>query len=214
MSLTESVTVFLLGCLIGFGFGYIVKSLQDIKEELDEVKEEVEDVDRLVKSHHPEEAGFITWELLKRAALLVVVLVVAWSAVATSITNNHVTDQSDDLKRTQQQQIELQEFVARMSTCNQEFLAGTIRALNQRQSSVQARADANLALQKEQAAFFSLLLGQPPKSESVRRNAAEKYLDALTHFVEQSNRTERQNDSFPYPTNEGLTDCINERKSQ
>lgn len=207
--------MFLLGSLVGFGFGYIVKSLRTIEETVTKEAEELDVLVAIARKNHPKdfEAGISTWEFIQRVALLIVVLVVAWSAIATANTNEDVKKQADAVSVTQKQQAELQAFVARISTCNQQYLAATIRALNQRQESVQSRADANLALQKEQAAFFSLLLGQPPKSEAVRRNAAEKYLNALTHFVEQSNRTERQNASFPYPTNEGLTDCINERKT-
>jgi hypothetical protein len=201
---TDVYVALLIGCLFGFGFGYIVRFLQDILATLTETKEEVDDLTMIARKNHPEDFGAARMSFLRDVALAVVVLLVAWAA----LSSQHASDKSNENSK---QVIQTQDFVVRIATCNQQFLAATLRALNQRQESVQKRADANLDLQKEQAAFFSLLLGQPPKSEAVRRHAAEKYLDALTHFVEQSNRTEQQNNAFPYPTNEELNNCINNR---
>lgn len=207
MSITESVIVFLLGSLVGFGFGYVVKSLRTIEETVVSEARELDVLVAIARKNHPEDFGAAQLSFLRDVALLVVVLLVAWASISTWRTNTEVQSTSDRVAQTQQ-------FVANMSTCNQQYLAATIRALNARTDATQKRADANVELQKDQAAFFSLLLQQPQPPESLRRNAAEKYLNSLTHFVKQSNQTEQLNDAFPYPKNEDLIQCINDRSSK
>lgn len=192
MSWTERLAWLSLGCFLGFVLGYIVRSLREIKEE-------VEEIDGIVKEkrrHTREDDGFSRYPLMWDVVLLVVVILTAWGAFSSAKASNDAQDS--------------QHQVAVVTTCNQEFLAKTIRALNIRTNSVQSRADANLELQKAQSEFFSLLLRKPPESEVVRSQAAEDYLNALKDFVRESGQAETTGTSFPYPTNEELSKCLNQ----
>lgn len=190
MDFDERLGWMLLGCGIGFILGYIVRSLRDLKGELDEV-------DGLVKRKLGDrnEDGFMHVRYVRDLAVLIVVILTVWAAFASQKASNDVKAQQDRIDQ--------------ITVCNSEYLARTIRTLNLRTDAVQSRADANLELQKAQAKFFTLLLKIPPLPEPDRREAAENYVKALNDFVEISDQTKEQGESSPYPTNAELQDCLN-----
>lgn len=201
MDQTDVVSVFLAGCLIGFGFGWIVRTLRVMMDTLNEEKEEVDVLYAIAKKNHPDDFGAVRWDLLRHVALFMVVILVAYSAIASGIASSKSDQAVSEVKRVQQASNGI-------VVCNQEFLAKTIRALNERTEFTAAQNEANVALQKDQARFFTLLLEQPPRPERQRRVAAERYLDSLTHFVTISGQAKRQVESNPYPTNQELSDCL------
>ena len=176
MDLSERLSWFIAGCVLGVVIGYIIRDIRDIKEEVDEV-------DGLVKRKlgEREDDGFMNMRYVRDIAVLLVVIMTAWAAVASQKASNDVKEQQ---ARTDQVVI-----------CTSEYLAQTIRALNLRTDAVQNRADANLELQKAQSAFFQLLLEIPPLPETDRREAAEKYVASLEHFVEVSDQTKNEGES-------------------
>src|SRR6188472_241907 len=117
----------ILGCAIGFFAGYVVRYLQDLKEELDEV-------DGIVKKELGQRAsdkegntqdGFVRNDLFKDVMLLVVVVITVWAAFASAHASGQVQ------KNQSQQQHD--------TTCTQEYLTKTVKALNERtEFSVQA----------------------------------------------------------------------------
>jgi hypothetical protein len=158
----------------------------------------VDEIDNIVKEKRRwrrSDDGFISIPIIRDVAILIVVLATVWAAFSAQKASNDSERANDRLSR--------------VTLCTSEFTARTIRALNQRTTDVQNRADANLELQKSQATFFTLLLKQPPKPETVRREAAQRYLQALTDFVEASVTANKNSVSTPYPTNEEFNDCLN-----
>jgi len=200
MTWTERVSWLMLGCFIGFSLGYIVRSLREIKEEVDEIDGIVKEKRR---HRRADDAGFSRYPLMWDVVLLVVVVLTAWGAFASVQASNKTEDTQEELQATQKQ-------VAVVTSCNQEFLSKTIRALNYRTESTQARAEANVELQKAQADFFALLLRKPPESETTRTQAGREYLTSLQNFVEVSEKTDISVEKFPYPTNEELSECLNQ----
>lgn len=197
MDFNERLGWLIVGGLVGFVLGYIVRSLRVIKEDVVAIKDEVDEIDNIVKEKRQQtraDDGFMHVRYLRDIALLIALLVTLWAALASSKASNDVKDQQD---RSDQVVI-----------CTSEYLARTIRVLNIRTTSVQDRADANLELQKAQAKFFQLLLKIPPLPEVDRRQAAEEYVKALQHFVVVSDRTKQTGVAIPYPTNAEFQTCL------
>lgn len=187
----------ILGCAIGFFAGYVVRYLQDLKEELDEVDSIVKhELGKRASDKVPDqrkEDGFLRNDLFKDVMLLVVVIVTVWAAFASAHTSNEV-------KSSQQEQ-------AATNDCTKEYLTKTVKALNERTEFTVQAAAANVALQKAQADFFALLLRKPPESVAVRTDAAQTYLKTLQDFVAVSEKARVKAGQFPYPTDERLQAC-------
>lgn len=186
MSLDERIGWLLLGCMIGFALGYIVRSLREIKEEIQEV-------DKTVKRARNEE-GFMRNPIVADVALLLVIVLTVWAAFASQKASNDIQDTQDR--------------IARVTICNQQYLSKTIRALNDRTEKFGFQAQANLELQKAQAAMLSVLTAKPPKAAKEKRKAFEDYFDALNEFVSTSAEYQAEAVATPYPTNEELGTCL------
>lgn len=201
MDLADRAMMLVIGGLIGFVFGYIVARLRVIKDELDEVKEELDEVVETTHDHpRPEETrgrserGSMKRPTVPGVALLIVVLLTAWAAF-TSQRATHETQ-------------ETQEQVVKLAVCNQEFLGKTILALNERTTYSGDATEANVDLQKSQAAFFAVYLGPPPSTAAARREAASDYLKDLTAFISISEKSKLKVENNPYPTNVELAECL------
>ena len=81
MDLLERAIFLLIGNFIGFVLGYVVRSLQEIKEELNEV-------DEIVKRNRNDE-GFVRHPFVLDAALIIVVLITVWAAFASQAATNN-----------------------------------------------------------------------------------------------------------------------------
>jgi hypothetical protein len=188
MTLTERVIWLLIGIAIGAVLGYFARSLQDLKEELDEVK-------ALEEANHPKmDAGAVAWSVLRDVALFLVVIATVWAAFSSQNSSNRVEENQQD--------------IARIAVCNQDILSKTIKALNDRTTYTQLQAESNVDLQKEQAAFLSVLIAVPPSQATARRDATKKYLDALTNFIEVTARSRNAINEKPFPSNVELLKCI------
>lgn len=190
MGWPERLEWLLLGCIIGFILGYIVRTLREIKEELDEV-------DDIVKADHglpKSERGSIHAPTAAGVMLVVVVLITAWAAVASQIASNKVQATQDQL--------------ARVTQCNKVYLSETIHVINARTRYSQRQALANVELQKSQARFVALILHKPPYSEQRQRDAFEEYLNDLNTFINTSSDQANIVENNPYPTTDQLDLCI------
>lgn len=190
MGWPERLEWLMLGCIIGFILGYIVRTLREIKEELDEVDDIVKADHGLPKSergaiHTPTIAGFM---------LLVVVAITAWAAFASQQASNKVQATQDQL--------------ARVTSCNKAYLSKTIATINARTRYSQRQAVANVELQKSQARFVTLILHEPPYSEQRRRDAFTEYLNDLNTFINTSSDQANTVEQNPYPTTDELDSCI------
>jgi hypothetical protein len=150
MAFDERMQFLLLGMAIGFVLGYLVRLIKDIKDELDEVKEEIEEV--LPKTHQPrDEKGFMRFPLVADIALLLVVGLAFFAAVASQKASN-------DLSHTVQ--------------CNQSYLraqADFLSVILQDDPPATPRQQ-RVALQK-----YYTLLSQYAHSDNLPTDAASKY---------------------------------------
>lgn len=186
MGLDDRLGWLLLGCIIGFALGYIVRYLQEIKEELDEV-------DRVVKKNHNED-GFVRNPIVMDIALLFVVVLTVYAAFSSQQASNDVQASQDR--------------IARITFCNQQYLSKTIQALNERTTYTQDQARANVDLQRAQGRFIGILLKNPPVADREVKDALTNYFTALTTFVTVNSKADAKVDTYPYPTNDELQNCL------
>lgn len=203
MDLFERAIFLCIGGVVGFILGYTVARLREIKEELDEVDECVKYC-REVHEHIPkrntsrvrDERGSMRIPLVADAVLLLVVALVAYAAFASHKANNDVEDHQQD--------------VARITECNQEYLANTIEAFNERTTYTQDQAHANVDLQRAQAELLKVLREEPPPSELRSDEAFDKYFEVLSDYLEVNTKTRLKQNEYPYPTSEELDSCLSE----
>ena len=188
----------LVGCVIGFILGYIVRSLREIKAKVEKVDEHIMNT----KPHGDD--GFTTPGWLQNIALLVVVAITAWSAFASQHNSNTISSQSDSI---QSQQDASDKLVA----CNQQYLAATIAALNARTTFSQEQSAANVSLQKSLSNLVTLSLRTPPLGPEAARRVVVGFSDALKHFLDLSAKSADKVSENPYPTATGLLDCIHKK---
>lgn len=179
----------LFGCLIGFVLGYTVRALRESKEEM---IDDVDDAKKLVRN----EQGFIQNSILMDLTLFVVVILTVWAAFASQKASNGIRETQIDLSR--------------ITFCNQQYLSKTIDALNERTTYSQNQANSNVELQKAQAIFLRVVLEKPPASHARGEAALNAYFDALTEFVAAGEQSDRKVENNPYPTNEELSNCLNQ----
>lgn len=189
MSLDERLKWLIIGCVIGFILGYIVRALQGIKEELVEVETILKDEPRKRNDH-----GFMRYPVIADFALLVVVLMTVWAAFASQHATNQVHEQ--------------QKAQARITSCTNEYLAKTIEALNERTTYTLDQAQTNVKLQEAQKNYLKFLTHIPPYPEVERAAALRDYVARLSDFVEVSIKNTAKVSANPYPTPTEFSDCV------
>jgi hypothetical protein len=85
MGLDDRLTLFLLGCFLGFVLGYLVRSLREIKESVDKIKHDVGHEDR-------DERGYSTSDVFVHVSLVVVLILTAWASVASQLASNKLEE--------------------------------------------------------------------------------------------------------------------------
>jgi hypothetical protein len=180
MTFDSRVGWWVLGCVIGFIVGYIVRSLREINAKVDEVKDHVAKKD-------PDDDGVTRRDIINNIALFLVVLLTIWAAFTSQQTSNSER--------------------ATVS-CTEKFLAKTIIALNARTSFTLAQAKANAALQKAQLDFLGSYVQDPSSPPQQRRDALRTYVVKLTDFLTAVSKTSNAADQFPYPTDKEFSDCL------
>jgi hypothetical protein len=194
MDWSERLEWLILGCIIGFIMGYIVRTLREIKDELDEVDEIVKENHGLPKSEH----GRIHPPTAAGIALIIVVGLSVWASFASQKAANDSQSIQDQLSH--------------ISQCNKDYLSKTISVINARTRYSQRQAVANVELQKSQARFIALILHKPPLPERKIRAAFTEYFQDLNTFLNTSSNTANVVDNNPYPTADELDACINNDK--
>lgn len=185
MELSDRIGWLIFGMIIGFVLGYIVARLREIEEKVATVDEHV------IEAQHKDERGAMS---LANAMLLIVVLVVAFSAFASQRASNNVKEN--------------QENIVTVAVCNQEFLAKILVAVNERTSANADQLKSNVALQRSQSQFLTILLADPPETEAAQKEALRRYFDDLNDFIEVNGETMRAARENPYPTVEEYMDCL------
>lgn len=187
--MNQRLTYLIIGCVIGFILGYIVRSIREIKDRVEEVDEHV------LKAKKDD--GFIQTRLATNIGLILVVAFTLWAAISSQLASNKVKD-------TQHEQDNL-------TACNQTYQLQTINALNARTANSQAQTDANVALQKAQATFLGIFFVNPPATADQRADAFQTYFDALNAFIVASAKTTANVSMNPYPTSADFINCIHRK---
>ena len=195
MPFSERIGWLLLGMAVGFIAGYIVRALRELKDDVHDVKEELHEVDEIVKHKLFGDDGFMNNRIVADVLMVVVLAIVVWAAFASSKASRDVSAVND------KQDVSID--------CTEDYLARTVEALNDRTTYTQAQAQANVELQKAQAEFLALIFRRPPYPQEKQEAAGQKYLNALTEFVEVSMKNVTTLEANPYPRPGEFQACLN-----
>lgn len=182
MTFDDRLSWLMVGCLIGFTLGYIVRTFHEFHEE----------THHLTKTKN--EYGFVRYPIVMDVALLTVVVLTIWAAFASQAASN-------DAEKNQKE-------IARVSYCNHIFLEKTIKALHARTDYSNTAIDSNVELQKAQEKFLRVAFREPSNPKVVNA-AVQEYLDSLAVFIAAS---EAFINFEAYPTNEEFLDCLTAKK--
>lgn len=187
MAFDDRLQYLVLGMLIGFVLGYVVRLLMDVREELDEVKSQH------AKDHG--ESGFMRHPIASDIAIMLVVVFTLYASFVSQRASNDVQDAQD------------RSDIA--VACTVKIQGAALNALNERSIYTKAIADANIDLQQSQSDFFGLLLHQPAYPESEQRAAADTYYNDLQQFLTLAQKGAKKVVENPFPTVEDLRSCLN-----
>lgn len=190
-TLLDRTIWFVAGCLIGFLVGWFVRHARETETDLKRVDRKL---DQLLTRNEAGRASF------RSVALVAVILMTAYAAFSSQLTNNRVAD--------------VQARQADLATCNQSFLGRTIDALNERTTYSGQQASANLKLQKTQADFLSIVLIRPAVSVERIQDALEIYFDALTEFTTVVTKQQQTVADNPYPSEDELQQCLADARTE
>lgn len=195
MDLLERLIWLGLGMALGFILGLIVANLRELKEEVDEIDTIVKEARRA-----RDERGFMRYPVIADIALIVVLAIVVLGAFSAQRASNQ-TDAN-------------QQEIAKVTACNQEFLAGTIEALNQRTTYTQQQAQLNVELQRSQAEFLGILLEDPPPTDDRVKASLRTYYMSLSQFVDINIKSQLKAAHNPYPTTVDFERCLKETDNE
>lgn len=200
MAFDDRLQSLLLGMVIGFVLGYLVRLVRDIKEELDEVDDIVKrELGPNGRDHAQRDRGEGGFMRIPWAANTAILLVVGLTAYASFVSQKASNDSQKS-----------QDRIETVTYCNLAVTAEALNALNERSTFTKRQVDANISLQTDFAKFFNLLLHQPPYSEKRRFAASHDFQGSLNNFVRLSKKTKTKVVNNPFPTAEDLRKCIAE----
>jgi hypothetical protein len=139
METSERIGWILLGCVIGFVLGYVVRALKDIEEKVHHVEEVVNEDHQLL---HRDEDGLARYPLIMNTLLLLVVLLTVWAAISTGRVNNQ-------LEKT--------------LTCLEQYNTRQGLALKSRDESIKTNSKAEIALWTQYNRLYKLAKSDPTK---------------------------------------------------
>lgn len=215
MGLDERVTWMLLGCVLGFMVGYLVRTLQEIKgdvevmaDDVHEIKEEVDEIDTIIKRRERNEGGFMRNAVVADAVMILVLALCFWASWSTGSTNNKLEDAIKDIKRVQTAGMAQDRRIEKITQCTLEYTSKTIKALNERTTYTQDQADANVRVLSAQSHFLKIVLILPPVTKAESRAALEEYVSALNDFNRVAAKNRAKVKQYSFPTNQELADCL------
>lgn len=184
--MNDRILYLLIGGLVGFVFGYIVRSLREITTKVEHVEDAVT---------HPEghDGGFASNSFVTNMALLLVVIITVYAAFSSQKASDTVADS--------------QNRITVVSECNQEYLGKTVLALNVRGTYSSKSADANRVLQKAQLDYLENVL-MPTKGKAELRRALETYVKALRVYTALTATGAKLLAETPFPEPLDLTNCL------
>ena len=192
MGLSDRVSYFILGMVVGLILGYIIKSLHNIDEKVTEV-------DDMVKEQR-DERGFMTNRLIADSLMILTLIVVVYSAVAAQLSLNTDRENRQTSRATTQ--------------CNSQILNQTVLALNERTTFSAENSQASVDLAKGQLEFLTQgVAGDPPPSASVFKAALQNYVARVDNYVEVNEKAKAKGKAlrFQYPEKDALLTCIDKK---
>ena len=196
MDFDDRLFYILIGGFIGFVAGYVVRTLQDIRDEMNTLNREVRDPS--LKGDVDD--GFLRYPIFANTLLFIVLAMTAFAAFASQKAANDVEA--------------AQAKIENVTQCNHDILTETILALNERTTYTRNQSDANVDLQKAQADMLRVLLREPPRPELEQDEAAQAYFQALVKFLETVDDAEITSESTDYPTVGDLQSCSEEEEAR
>lgn len=194
MDLNDRLVYLLIGVGIGFILGYITKSLRKIEEEL----HEVDITTKKIKS----EDGFVRFPIFANLALVTVLFIAVWASFSAEKNDRA-------LVATQDQLIEQQNQIERVTACNQMYLEKTVLALNERTTYSSDRIEDNVDLVNAQAVLLRALLKEPPPGNAEIRQALRSYFDpTVLNFIDTSEKSLDTFEANEYPTIKQIDNCL------
>lgn len=190
MGLDERVAYLIIGGIIGFILGYIVRSLRDINQKEDAVY-------NLIKKDR-DETGEIRKPTAQGVALFFVVCLTLFASVQSQMNSNEVEDSQDQQ--------------ATVTRCTQSYLSQVLVAVNERTTYSRDQSIAAVELQRAQAEFIALALQDPPFEQARVLAGLTKYQDKLNKYVELVGKTASKQAANAYPTDEDFAMCISGKK--
>lgn len=179
----------LMGCIIGFMCGYIVRSLRELKDQVEQVEQHVKEKSK--------DEGFVRNALVLDMALILVIALTVWASFSSQKSSN-------DVKNTQA-------TLTNITICNQQYLSKTISALNSRTQYSQQQADANVDLQQAQFKFLTTIINRTTHTDAERQKQSLDYLDALQRYLTLAGKSSSTIKDNPYPTNAELATCLSRK---
>lgn len=182
MDYTDRILWLLLGCFIGFVLGYIVRSLQEIKEEVDEIIElEKDRLPNKKRSLKKDERGTMK-PRVSHLALFLVVGMSVWASFQTAYVNQQ-------LKHT--------------SECMTQYNTRLGLALSSRDSAIKAGTASEINLWTQYGQLYKQAKAHPKRLPALQ----EQLNDAITnHRVSLIELQETRYDN-PYPDPDVLKEC-------
>lgn len=180
-----------IGCVIGLVLGWMSRTMRYARQARDDSRVAAERVEQIMKSK--EESGKVN---INQVALILVVLLVAFSAFASGVASTRVKSNQEDIKQSQ--------------ACSENILSNVIRTLNERTS---YSSEVNRADQAQNEMLLDLartLSGNPGKDEVVEAvNSYSKKLKKYLNTIKKSQETREDN---PYPEVDDYRECLDKEE--
>lgn len=178
MEFDDRVKWLLLGCLIGFVLGYIVRSLKDIKEEL----HEVDDVLKGACGIPNDEQGSIRIPRMQEIGLFIVVLLTVYSSFQAGYTNMRLN---------------------KTVNCITKYNTYQGKAMTGRDTAIKQGTDSEIHLWTQYGRLYALATKNPlkiPEAQEKLNQAVAAHRDALID-------TQATRVRFPYAGPDVLKNC-------
>lgn len=132
---------------------------------------------------------------IQSIGLALIVLIVAAASFRSQINSNRITNSQKQFKK--------------ISSCNEQFVAEVISALNSRTTFSSEQAAANINLQNAQANFLRTITKIPPITMEQGTVALSDYISALTTYLDVQKKQSGAQIENPYPTTSEFSACVN-----
>lgn len=147
-----------------------------------------------------------------RVAWVLIIGVISFSVLRTQGINEDLEKNTKELSSAQEQITELVAQMARQQQCTEDFLAGTVGALNERTSLTPELNEADVDRIKAQATLIGFLVQAAQNPEGVEAQEYSKvlnnYFGELQKYLSLITQADTKQKDNPYPTKEDYRTCL------